>query len=1129
MRPPSIPATVLALLAIAATARAEAVGDRIVRVEITGRTTEPEETLERFLGLVPGAHLDAALKGRVVDALKALGYLVPRPCFEAPDPKAPDLLQPVPCSEPTPGGLLVKLTIEPARVVRHVNVRGNWPVFDDDIRRRISLRAGSRLPPEAETAALLRKEAGQVKEFLRRDGYFDCDVGVAVKPGARPDWVNLDVQVRLGRWARVGDVIPDYTEPDLPQIVPCDPDDDRCPDGFACRPWEGTPQCRRVRALSPRDLRGQFTPSGFSISWFGRFRLDKMRDDARSAEELARDRGYPAARVIPQYEINPRTARAIIRPRVTQKASIGIRFVGNHAIPDADLRAKMTVFSAGAYDDVELRESASELHRLYQSKGFLEASVSCRRQRPEAPDPTRPGPDRTGDRAERREQRRERTRDYDIVCLIDEGPELKVRLVDLGPPPGGAPLHVPEADLRALLATKVFPRIGALGLGEGGYVTTLQLAQDAEKIAAHYRGLGWPEVRVRGEIARDQGAFGQVGVLAADVAARTGENDDLYVRFTIDEGEHEAVESIAFRFLGPHDREAPELAEAMQLSAGASFSSAALAADLKRVTTLYATQGHPYVVVDAREYDPCRPEDAGSTWNCAVQQCNRNNPAYPVAEGCDLPGDHTRVALLVKITEGPEVRFGPILIRGNFKTADSVIRADLPFQTGDLFDVTQLAVAERNLQHHAIFNGVQVKPVGFAGGSVNPVPILVEVQERYDDWGTPLLTAGYATDIGFAESLGYFWGNVFGGGGSFELRLEAAEDFARVTDAGFHGGFWRLLSASVRYAQPHLGVPPLRAEISGVARKESTIRLGEVNSAGGSLLFTWVPSPSFRLFARYDFTYSSLRNVDLQRLPGKNDALSAVPDNTTTGKLTFGAVWDDRVSFDGSKNPLLPARGWLLASTFAVAAKDILGFGLDTSHSFLVLSGQVQRFQPLGREVTLIANLRGDWGLPILGETALPAVERFFAGGDNTTRGFDTDKLKTEIIRGDVSPAPATSLSPIADPVGYRIIPQGGNIRFLATLELQFPIARIGPYPWVGALFVDAGTIFDNPGLFKKQDLKLSVGVTLLRILTPVGAVSLEYAYPVTQSLAEEQWKKESWYGHWPGRIHFNWGIPILR
>ena len=112
------------------------------------------------------------------------------------------------------------------------------------------------------------------------------------------------------------------------------------------------------------------------------------------------------------------------------------------------------------------------------------------------------------------------------------------------------------------------------------------------------------------------------------------------------------------------------------------------------------------------------------------------------------------------------------------------------------------------------------------------------------------------------------------------------------------------------------------------------------------------------------------------------------------------------------------------------------------------------------------------------------------------------------------------------------MVPQGGNIRVLSTVEVQFPIAKtfLGlPWPWVGALFWDMGAIFDAPNLVQGSDFKHAVGVSLLRILTPVGPLSLEYAYPITQTLAEERWKTNPWYTHFPGRIHFNWGIPLSR
>jgi outer membrane protein assembly factor BamA len=81
----------------------------------------------------------------------------------------------------------------------------------------------------------------------------------------------------------------------------------------------------------------------------------------------------------------------------------------------------------------------------------------------------------------------------------------------------------------------------------------------------------------------------------------------------------------------------------------------------------------------------------------------------------------------------------------------------------------------------------------------------------------------------------------------------------------------------------------------------------------------------------------------------------------------------------------------------------------------------------------------------------------------------------------------------------------------------------------VGAIFYDAGLVVDGWNQINGGEIKHSIGATVLRILTPVGPLSLEYAYPLTPSLAEESWKVQPWYKHFPGRIHFNWGLPLSR
>ena len=452
-----------------------------------------------------------------------------------------------------------------------------------------------------------------------------------------------------------------------------------------------------------------------------------------------------------------------------------------------------------------------------------------------------------------------------------------------------------------------------------------------------------------------------------------------------------------------------------------------------------------------------------------------------------------------------------VVVCGNFKTRERVVLMDLPFRPGDPFDITKVEQGERNLQTHLIFNYARVLPVGLKEKR-NPVPVIVEVQERYlERFGNVALAAGVATDRipnYVYVSLGWMWNNVFGFGSQLELR----------GDSGFHQNVW---AVSLRYTDIRAFGPGWRFDLFGFGRSEVTNRLGVVLTAGTSLAVTRYITPALRVFLRYDLYFPQISPAFI-RTAGPDDSNRATQaDNTLISKLTAGVTWDRRVDEDGRPNPLMPHHGWLMAASVA--------HGVPTSAAdsqFLTVSGQLVGILPFrvrSSEFTLIGNLRYDQGFPLSG-VALPLVERFFAGGDTTTRGYDTDTLKSEIV--------LVNVSPLAGGQAFRVVPQGGNVRVLSTLEFQFPIAKtffgIG-FRWVGALFWDMGAIIDSPELVRGSDFKHSLGISLLRILTPVGPLSLEYAIPLTQSLAEERWKSNPWYSHFPGKIHFNWGIPLSR
>ena len=120
-------------------------------------------------------------------------------------------------------------------------------------------------------------------------------------------------------------------------------------------------------------------------------------------------------------------------------------------------------------------------------------------------------------------------------------------------------------------------------------------------------------------------------------------------------------------------------------------------------------------------------------------------------------------------------------------------------------------------------------------------------------------------------------------------------------------------------------------------------------------------------------------------------------------------------------------------------------------------------------------------GIGLFEISKLPFHDKFFAGGDRTVRGFDSNSLGP--LRNNT-----TCTAKTCDAIG-------GD--FLAVIQSNwiFP-----PPPFLGedkrnfraSLFVDFGNVFEDIGDFSYSEIRGSYGVQA-NFRTPVGAVSLGF------------------------------------
>ena len=108
---------------------------------------------------------------------------------------------------------------------------------------------------------------------------------------------------------------------------------------------------------------------------------------------------------------------------------------------------------------------------------------------------------------------------------------------------------------------------------------------------------------------------------------------------------------------------------------------------------------------------------------------------------------------------------------------------------------------------------------------------------------------------------------------------------------------------------------------------------------------------------------------------------------------------------------------------------------------------------PIGRFLFLRHGFRFEQGFPLGGASLLPKVERYFAGGDTTIRGYQLDRARVEIVQ---LPDPIAGAGNESTAIEYQ--PLGGNLRILQNIDLLFPISP----PWYGSVFIDNGVVADS-------------------------------------------------------------------
>ncbi|MDX2022188.1 MAG: POTRA domain-containing protein [Deltaproteobacteria bacterium] len=512
-----------------------AVAPVVVGFEIAGTLIDPPEKLRDFVQawlppqtqFIESGDYDAVgtpigTLPRVARALDGIGY---QAYVEA---------------VPATGGVKLKIDVHPYDRLRQIFVKGNWPVRQDEIIRRLSIRPGMPIPPPGKLReAWMAEEVDRVLTFLKSQGYLDADVHMRLDARPRePSPVNITVTIKLGSDYPIGKI-----DIDGPQLIPRD------------------------------EVESLFRHYKWYLLWLDEspFTRAQLRVDVAKLVERYRALGFPAARVLPDFDTELAQAsgqkNVPLRLLVEPFKKVDVVFQGNDCCADAELREQLTFFNQGVFDDYEVQESRAAIARFYRQRGNMLVKVNARRERVDA----------DNDR---------------VVFNIEEGPRIYVKRVSFD-----GNQAISDERLADVVGVKEFPWYGHLGLGGGGYASLQQLENDALRIRDHYTASGFGPTRVEVQVAPNENDFRPLEDLESERDADVWQaTDKLFVRFVVTEGPLLTVTKVSFRTSDgkPLPLSQEVLAKSILTRAGEPYVPSRMDSDERSLERLLRDRGYPY-------------------------------------------------------------------------------------------------------------------------------------------------------------------------------------------------------------------------------------------------------------------------------------------------------------------------------------------------------------------------------------------------------------------------------------------------------------------------------------------------------------------------------------------------------
>jgi translocation and assembly module TamA len=399
------------------------------------------------------------------------------------------------------------------------------------------------------------------------------------------------------------------------------------------------------------------------------------------------------------------------------------------------------------------------------------------------------------------------------------------------------------------------------------------------------------------------------------------------------------------------------------------------------------------------------------------------------ANRIDVYPDGRVADIALSFVSGPRYVFGRTDLEQDVLT-EELVSSFVTFREGDPYDARMLADVYGTLAESGYFRTIDVRPLE-ANRETRTIPIAITLMSA------PRLQTSYG--VGFSTDTG--------------PRFRFGRNNQRFNERGHQFGVNAQLSPVISEITANYRMP-LKDSRSEWLNFDVGVERENTETADSKRLELGARRIHER---RGDWTRTEFLSLRVEDF--------TVADQESRARLLMPGVDWVRIRAD---NEIRPTVGSRLSLEIRGAHDTLVS---DTTFAQAIAQGKWIWSSQRGQRFLV----RGQAGVTAEREfEELPASVRFFAGGDNSVRGYDFDELGPVDADGDVI---------------------GGSSLATGSFEFEQPLrAR-----WSLAFFVDAGNAFEG----SRIDTKTSVGLGG-RWQSPLGPIRIDLARPIDDENADD-------------------------